>query len=291
MDPFFKIIFVAALGAVSGFVSWKIAEKQGKREKKAVPEEPRIDVLKKYSEYGEDKVKIRHSPKMVLGRPAPVILQKYNYSAYCKAETDNDEIVFSMLNFVCDNFGHRSDAVVRGDHSMENVIKCCEKTDMKTNCRGLSLILAELLRMNGVRARHVTCKPYEEPFSDCHVVVDCLLPSGARIMLDPTYRLYLTDDNGEYVSIAQLREGILAGRTFHHNAGASYNGGGFDLDDYIDYMTKNVLRFNTNYNLNNTDSEFSTIELIPKEYTTNGYSRFVQYTTDPDYFWDIGQTK
>ncbi len=255
---------------------------------RAVPDEERIDLLRRYSEYKEDNVSRKHPPEFVLGRPAPKILQKYNYSDYCKTDPENeDAIVFSMLDFVCDNFRHYSHAVTGGT-SLEGVIKSCEKHEQKTNCRGLSLILAELLRMNGIKARHITCKPYEEPFQDCHVVVDCLLPSGSRIMLDPTYRLYFTDDNGDPVSLQQLREEIIAGRDLHANKNASYNGSDFDYDFYIEYMSKNVLRFNANYRSDNTDHFNSQIELIPKGYSTEGYPKNVQYTTSPDYFWDMG---
>lgn len=34
---------------------------------------------------------------------------------------------------------------------------------------------------------------------------------------------------------------------------------------------------------------FSEIELVPKGYTTNGFSKFIQFTTDPKYFWNIDQ--
>lgn len=283
-----KIGLFALIGAVCGFAGWKFVVMPSRKYEKAVPEASRIDVLRKYSSYECRENKFRHPVKMVLERPVPEILQKYNYSAYCRADSDNkDEIVFSMLDFVCANFKHTSSASLPADRSLKGIITSCEKTGSMTNCRGLSLILAELLRMNGIRARHVTCKPYEEPFRDCHVVVDCLMPSGARIMLDPTYRLYFTDDNGRYVSLAQLREGIINGKTFHPNPNASYNGTGFDYSDYIEYMTKNVLRFNTNYKLNGLDSVMSEIELIPKGYTTNGLPKVVQYTTDPDYFWKL----
>lgn len=287
-DVILRISFAGLMGAVIGIIVRIIIRRLGRKKKKAVPKESRIDVLRRYSSYDRTKVKVRHSVKMVLNRPIPEILNKYNYSAYCNTNTGNkDEIVFSMLDFVCDNFSHTSNASLRNDRSMTGIIKNCEKTGAKTNCRGLSLILAELLRMNGIKARHITCKPYEEPFQDCHVVVDCLMPSGARIMLDPTYRLYLTDDNGEYISLAQLREGIICGKTFHPNAAASYNGAEFNYDDYIEYMTKNVLRFNTNYKLNDTDSMLSQVELIPSGYTISGYLDIIRYTTDPDYFWNL----
>ena len=283
-----RIIFACTIGAVAGVICWTVFRQLGKSKKKTVPEESRIDILRKYSSYDRTKIKYSHSVKMVLNRPVPEVLNKYNYSAYCnKATAGKDEIVFSMLDFVCDNFSHWSNAVLGNDRSMAGIIKSFEETGTKTNCRGLSLILAELLRINGIKARHVTCKPYEEPFQDCHVVVDCLMPSGKRIILDPTYRLFLTDENGEYVSLPQLREGILCGKQFHPNAAASYNGTEFNYDDYIEYMTKNVFRFNTNYKLDDTDSVLSQVELIPGGYTVSGLLSTVRYTTDPDYFWSL----
>lgn len=284
-----RIIFAVSVGVVFGSICGLIFKMLNKRVKKPVPDESRIDILRRYSDYESQQEIQKHSMKMVLNRPAPEILDKYNYRSYCAVDLENkDALVFSMLDFVCDNFSHTGDAVLQSDHSITGVIKSCEKNGLKTNCRGLSIILAEALRMNGIKARIVTCKPYEEPFVDCHVVVDCLMPSGTRIMLDPTYRLYLTNDNGKYISLAKLREGIIAGRTFHHNVKASYNGVDFNYHDYIEYMTKNVFRFNTNYNQDDTDSVFSEIELVPKGYTTKGYSKVIQFTTDRDYFWGMG---
>ena len=283
-----KTAIFASIGAFLGYAGTKFFISPSKKCAKPVPDESRIDVLRTYSRYEDRNNKFQHHVKMVLNAPVPDILQKYDYYDYCKTSSNNkDEIVFSMLNFVCDNFKHKSNAVLPSKHNLTALIKSCENLGGMTNCRGLSLILGELLRMNGVMARHVTCKPYEEPFQDCHVVVDCLMPSGARVMLDPTYRLFFTDDNGEYVSLAQLREGIIIGKNFHPYSAASYNDSGFDYSDYIEYMTKNVFRFNTNYRLIDSDSIITQMELIPKGYTTKGLAKIVQYTTNLDYFWKL----
>lgn len=290
MDSISKIIFPAIIGVSAGIFIWAIFQILNKRVKKSLPNESRLDILKEFCSYESQPEIHKHSTKIALNNPAPEILNKYDYHSYCKTDPENkNAIVFSMLDFVCDNFSHSSTAALQADHSITGVIKSCEKAGGQTNCRGLSIILAEALRMNGVKARIVTCKPYEEPFEDCHVVVDCLMPTGERIMLDPTYRLYLTDDNDSYISLPDLRKGIIAGQTFHHNANASYNGTEFDHDSYIEYMTKNVLRFNANYNQDGKDSAFSELELVPKGYSTNGFSKLIQFTTDPEYFWNIDQ--
>lgn len=255
-----------------------------------VPKESRLEILKKYSEYDTSEESKKYPAAFVLNNKIPDILLKYDYLKYShRSFANEDDIVFAMLDFVCDHFRHGSNVRLPRDHSMVGIIEGSEKIGLITNCRGLSLILAELLRMNGIKARHVTCKSYEEPFSDCHVVVDCVMPSGKRIMLDPTYRLYFVDDNGGYVSIAQLREGIIHGVDFHPNINASYNGGEFIYDDYKEYMTKNLLRFNTNFILDDSsaDRETTEIELIPKGYATERFAKSVKFVTDPISFWNI----
>lgn len=131
---------------------------------KDVPKEPRIEVLRKYSKYDGDEVTGKYTTRMVLGNKAPKILLKYNYPNYCNRSSANaDDIVFAMRDFVCDNFKHDSHTRIPGGHSLARVVRGYEKMDSKTNCRGLALILAEVLRMNKNKARHVTCKLYEEP--------------------------------------------------------------------------------------------------------------------------------
>lgn len=285
-----RLIFGLLLGAILyGVKSFFGLRKKGKIIK-SVPEEARLEILKKYGEYDDCAETKKYSAVFVLNNDAPKILQKYDYSKYFNRRFENpDDIVFAALDFVCDNFNHAGDVRLPKGRSMAEIIKASEKIGKKTNCRGLSLILAELLRMNGIKARHITCKPYEEPFSDCHVVVDCLMPSGARIMLDPTHRLYFTDDDGKYVSIERLREGIIRGEDFCPNPNASYNGGKFDYADYKEYMTKNLLRFAANFNLDDSkaDKPAFAIELIPKGYSTDGFSKKVKFVTDSVSFWDI----
>ena len=174
-----------------------------------------------------------------------------------------------------------------------DIIEFCEKNGNKTNCRGLAIMLASLLRLNGVKAQHITCMPYEEPFEDCHVVVDCLLPAGKRIMLDPTWRLYLMDKNGEYISLPELRGLLIADEPFFANSSAGYNGTGFDKEFHRDYMTKNTFRFaRCTMNKDGTDGRTETsryIELIPKGYSTENFPEWRK----PDFvyndieFWRI----
>lgn len=253
-------------------------------------EELRIDVLKRYSDFDRSKDE-NYKCEYTLGGKAPEILEKYGYSEYIKDfKQDNNDLVFSLLDFVCDHFQHNGYGGTGGS-GIEEIIKFTENNSGKTNCRGLSIMLAALLRYNNIKARHITCMPYEDPFQDCHVVVDCLLPSGERVMLDPTYRLYLTDKNNKYVSVPRLREMLLNDEPTFENAKASYNGRGFSIADYRQYMTKNTFRFSHSTVMQDGIDHKNAVQLIPKDYptdkfTNNGY-RNTNFVYNDKVFWEM----
>lgn len=256
-------------------------------------DKPRLEILKQYAGYDRTET-CGCTNEFVLGGEIPPILEKYNYDEYIKGLTPaTDEIVFRLLDFVCDHFGHNGSAGLSSGRKIADLIAFCEKNDGKTNCRGLAILLASLLRLNGIRAQHVTCQPYEEPFEDCHVVVDCLLPSGRRIMLDPTWRLYLRDKEGEYVSLPRLRELLLADEPFFGNPEANHNGEKFDKENYRNYMTKNTFRF-ARCTLNEEGIDGHTnrsryIELIPLGYPTENFSegRRADFVYNDLEFWQM----
>lgn len=254
-----------------------------------VPKESRIDVLRKYAEYDLAQKEKRYSYTFELGNEVPSVLENYGYSGYLKdVEPASDLVAFRLLDFVCDHF-HHGNVDFDPDHSLIGVISSCEKNGGKTNCRGLSIILAALLRMNGIKARHVTCKPYEQPFRDCHVVVDCLLPSGKRVMLDPSARLYLKDEKGELVSLERFREGLIKGEDFFENQGATYFGAEYKKESYFEYMSKNLFRFNAalHYADVKDEGKLGEVELIPKDYPIQGFYNKRIFVYHPSVFWNV----
>ena len=255
-----------------------------------IPAEERRVVLKRFERYDVGRKDIRYAYKTIMKKHVPLKLKQYHYHEFMEGIPRNsDECAFRLLDFVSTHFVHNGEVSLPPYRGMKDIIAASEEVEGKTNCRGLSIILAELLRINGIKARHVTCKPYEEPFTDCHVVVDCILPSGQRVMLDPTYDLYLTDDIGNYVSLESLREGIIKGSSFVANENASYNGGEFNLSGYLEYMAKNAFRFASNVVLGDLRIEHAKleIELIPAGYPIQGFSPKKNFVYNPEKFWAI----
>ncbi len=288
-NPYLILSLVAFLLVL--YICLYVYYKKGKRKIINVKlQKSRIEILREYKEYDADHEEIRYGYSFKMNNEVPKLLEKYNFSEYMKGiSPESDDFVFRLLSFVGEHFRHNSEISLPHNHTIVDIIEAYEQNGKKTNCRGLSLILAELLRINGIKARHVTCKPFEEPFNDCHVVVDCILPSGKRIMLDPTMRLYLKNKQGEFISIERFREGLIEGEQFFENKEASYNGGKFDRVWYMEYMSKNLFRFSVS--LDNADvrreDERREVELIPRDYKIEGFPRWKVFVYNPSSFWKI----
>lgn len=257
------------------------------------PDKTRLELLRQYSKYDRNH-NSTFSDKFVLDSEVSQVLTRYGYPETIKdLNPVEDEIVFRLLDFVCDNFRHDGRHGFGCDCSIEALVRFCEKNDGKMNCRGLAILLAALLRANGIKARHITCMPYEDPFDDCHVVVDCLMPSGSRIMLDPTFHAYFKDQNGAFISLPHLRTILTQGEPIIENANADYNGTGFSRDYYREYMTKNTFRFSrctlSKDGIDGWLEGFPLVELIPTGYPTELFPENVRdgFVYNDTTFWKM----
>lgn len=248
-------------------------------------DKPRLCILREYADYLPSGHLVPESIYELNGQ-VPEILKKYGFDAYFTGlPAGSDAAAFAALDFVCDHFGHDGSGGMGKHGSIRGQIEFCEAHGGKVNCRGLAILLSSILRSKGIKARHITCMPYEQPFRDCHVVVDCLLPSGSRIMLDPTFHLYYTDKDGKYVSLRRLREMLIHGEALFHNQKAAYNQGAFDAEGYREYMTKNTFRFSRGRTFSDGIDE-SWIDLIPQKYIGKQMEDWT-FTTDDADFWKM----
>ena len=229
----------------------------------------RLELLRDYAAYGSGEKKPDYTYD--LDTPMPDALRAeldtLGYSDYIRGKT-GDALAFACLDFMGDHFHHNGTDGC-GGCGLEKILHWSAERGYQTNCRGLSLLLAALLRYNGIRAAHVTCMPYEQPFDDCHVVVDCHLPSGARVMLDPTYHLYFRDAQGGYVSLPQLRTILLTDGTLIPNKNVHYTGdpsNHFQLEGYRNYMAKNTLYFNRSLHSADGIDTSTAVYLFPLSY-------------------------
>lgn len=198
----------------------------------------------------------------------------------------------AIMDLVCANFKH--DGVIEvpeeGLIPQEAVDYCLRNGAIE--CRGMSSILAEFLRLCNIPAKSIMCIPSIEPSQDCHVVVHAYsYDLGRWILLDPTYHLMLKTTSGSYANLSTLRQALINGETLIANEDAGHNGMPFSMQYYRAYMAKNTFRFSCATSFSSTDKEVGGADnrihmLVPKGWTVPyQWSRPEILTTSADDFW------
>ena len=164
------------------------------------------------------------------------------------------DLMIALLNWVCDNFAHNGNSGVPYDRDIISIINFSKENTGGLNCRLLAIMLAELLRLYGIEAKHITAHPIEDSF--VHVVTHAYSRKYNQwIMLDPTFRLYLKNGNGNYMDLAELRDSFIDNEEIFANNNAGRNGWRFDMNSYKRFIVDYLFRFScaTNFTFGTED--------------------------------------
>ena len=110
------------------------------------------------------------------------------------------------------------------------------------NCRLHSILTYELLTAAGIKARYITCLPYDRNDNDCHVGNAVWLPeTGNWVMTDTDMKRYVTDRKGNLLSLAEIREHFINDKkvVVYHN----FDDPSSKISYYHAYMAKNTYWF------------------------------------------------
>ncbi|WP_321517388.1 TPR end-of-group domain-containing protein [uncultured Bacteroides sp.] len=150
------------------------------------------------------------------------------------------------------NLLHWAHNVVRHDGASPNpesknaidLVNICKKENRGINCRMMAMMLNECYLAMGFKSRYVVCLP-KKYINDCHVINAVYSNTLDKwIWIDPTFEAYVTDDKGNMLGIAEVRERLLSGAPLHLNEDANWNNKQKETqEEYLDfYMTKNLYR-------------------------------------------------
>jgi hypothetical protein len=153
------------------------------------------------------------------------------------------------------------------------------------------MTLNEVYLAMGFKSRYVTCMPADQTDGDCHVI-NCVYSETLKkwLWMDASHGAYVTDENGQLLGIAEVRERLRNDKPLLLNKEARVQKGWY-LDSYMAknlywIQCTNVSRFNTETRYRNPATDLKFISLIPAGYdTTNRYLKNNTITYDPDYFW------
>ena len=207
---------------------------------------------------------------------------------------DGDEIskILNILHFVHKAIRHDGGNYALCEFDAIDIYNYHKSTGKGVNCRHLAIALNEMYLSMGIPSRYVTCMPYDEKDQDCHVINSVWSSQYQKwIWIDPTFEAYVKDENGNFLSIQEVRERLIEGRPAFLNEDANWNNENKQTKEYYldSYMAKNLYWFDcvTNYCFN-PESRYRYVKnkhvlLTPSTYENS--SDWAVITHDADYFW------
>ncbi|MGE0568798.1 MAG: transglutaminase domain-containing protein [Bacteroidia bacterium] len=189
-----------------------------------------------------------------------------------------------------------------------NMIAVCKKDNRGLNCRGMATVLNECYLALGFKSRFLTCLPKDSLGidDDCHVINMVYSSTHKKwLWIDPTFDAYVMNENGELLSIEEVRDRVINNKPLILNPDANWNHKSSQSKEHylLNYMAKNMYMFqcplNSQYDtetaINGKTTEY--VQLYPLEYfkqpkektvETGKVSKitFVNYpTNNPSIFW------
>lgn len=170
--------------------------------------------------------------------------------------------------------GNHENPVVKNAMSM---IAECKRDNRGLNCRGLATVLNECYLSLGIKSRIVTCLPKDslKIDNDCHVI-NLVYSDNLKkwLWIDPTFNAYVMNENGELLSIEEVRERIINDKPVILNPDANWNNQNPQSREYylFTYMAKNLYILecpvNSEYNMETRESGrvYNYIQLLPIDY-------------------------
>jgi hypothetical protein len=211
---------------------------------------------------------------------------------------DELERIFNLFNWVHEKIKHDGSSSADPENSL-NILSYCSETGNGVNCVMMAIVLNEVFLSMGFPSRVIHGNGKKWIFNgDWHsfnMVYSTTLDKW--IFLDPMMLAYFSDENGNLLSIAEIRQFLIKGKTLVLNEDADYDGQPCIENDYLDYLAKNMYRFSCslesrfgNYGMfSMTGVTHKTyVNLDPKNEKHDGVGLATNYfTSNPDYFWKI----
>ena len=209
-----------------------------------------------------------------------------------------DEVnrILSLFYWVHNEIRHDGGNSSPDPENALNILNYCNESGKGVNCVYMAIVLNEVYLSLGIKSRVIqgNCKKFifNGDWHAFNIVYSTTL--GKWIFLDPMKLAYFTDENGNMLSVAEIRERLIEGKTLELNTDADYNGNPFDRDEYLNYLAKNLYRFSCSvdskfgnygiFHLTNVNRIY--VHLDPAGDRQDGLGVATNYfTSNPDYFW------
>ncbi|MBC8081849.1 MAG: transglutaminase domain-containing protein [Hymenobacter sp.] len=125
----------------------------------------------------------------------------------------------------------------------QDFIRVCQRDKRGLNCRGLATVLNEVYLAMGYKARFVGCLPKDTTDSDSHVInIVYSTTQNKWLWMDPTHDAYVMNEQGNLLSVEEVRERLINGKPLLLNPAANWNHRESTTKEHYlyQYMAKNL---------------------------------------------------
>lgn len=271
----------------------------------AVELQPALQRLKETTDY---LYILQHAPEYTRTQPAdslprivyaqadePDMKRVRDYFRLDSVAVAGDELgtIKRILTYIHDKIRHDGqNGNPTGGYNSINFAEACKDSSRGLNCRGLATVLNECYLSMGIPSRVITCMP-KTYISDCHVINAVYSSTlGKWLWIDPTNNAWVTDEQGNLLSVQEVRARLRSGQPVRVNEEANWNNEKkATTEAYLyEYMAKNLFYLEswTRYGFNTESDRENPINYIFLQPTgcDSSQRRPRNFSVNDDrYFW------
>lgn len=227
--------------------------------------------------------------------------EHYRLDSVAAGGTQTDKVI-RLLNWFHNQVPHE-DVTPISPLNARHIIENYRSTSTGQGCYPLAVAMNEILLSMGFKSRVVICFSNLYPAPDGGHVVNTVYIEALNkwIYIDPQENAYIKDENGNFLSVAEVRERLINGKPMVLNATANYHGLPSKKEDYLykfigEHLYRMICPLNSAYNTETRHGLHTYVELLPfggrepapSMYETGVYKDFSvvgYHTANDQLFW------
>lgn len=247
--------------------------------------EQRRQKLKEFPDFADDGVEIEFKYDLNRRDLYADLIAEFELDTVASGLEDV-ELMIALQKWTTDTFKHDG---MSGMPEIRNAITIVDylREYPGINCRLHAILLAELLRLYGIKAQHITVYSSEDEHP-VHVVTHAYSAKLQQwIMLDPTQNAILKDKDGNLHNLLTLRSAFANDEPLFINDDANYNGEKTTIDDYMEFMSSYLFRFSANseFPFDVKEADITAYMLYPVGFVNPEEFKFTIPTTSANVFF------
>ena len=136
----------------------------------------------------------------------------YDLDAVAGRGVETERLV-NLLRWVYQLTGHANEPEIPEERNALNLIPLARDRHMLMNCALKTVILNEVYLAMGFESRPTHLWPAEKEDEESHYITSVYSRTlGRWILMDPDFGVYVTDEQGAILGVAEIRSRLVAGR-------------------------------------------------------------------------------